>query len=33
VTAYERLWNERFDLMDNVLEELKETEQSDGSDD
>jgi DNA-binding transcriptional ArsR family regulator len=33
LSAYERLWNERFDLMDSVLEELKETEKSDGSDD
>ena len=27
---YERLWNERFDQLDAVLEELKEKEEGDG---
>src|SRR4051794_28961038 len=31
VKAYERLWSERFELMDVVLEELKEKEQGDVS--
>jgi DNA-binding transcriptional ArsR family regulator len=30
VKAYERSWSERFELMDVVLEELKEKEQGDG---
>ena len=33
VKAYERSWEERFDRMDVVLEELKETEEGDGGDD
>jgi hypothetical protein len=32
VKAYERTWSERFELMDAVLEELKEKEEGDGSD-
>jgi DNA-binding transcriptional ArsR family regulator len=31
VKGYERSWNERFDAMDEVLEELKEKEERDGS--
>lgn len=31
--AYEQLWNERFDLMDDVLDDLKEAETGDDSDD
>jgi DNA-binding transcriptional ArsR family regulator len=31
VKNYERLWSERFELIDVVLEELKEKEQGDGS--
>ena len=30
---YEQVWNERFDLMDAVIDELKEAETRDGSDD
>ena len=30
VVAYEQLWNERFDVLDEVLDELKEKEQEDG---
>lgn len=30
VRTYERTWSERFDLLDGVLAELKETEQRDG---
>jgi DNA-binding transcriptional ArsR family regulator len=33
LTKYEQAWTERFELMDEVLEELKETERDDGSDD
>jgi DNA-binding transcriptional ArsR family regulator len=33
VREYERLWSERFDAMDDVLEELKEREEPDGSSD
>lgn len=33
VSGYERIWSERFDRMDDVLEELKEREQSDGDGD
>ncbi len=29
VGAYERAWNERFDAMDDVLDELKEQERRD----
>ena len=32
VKAYERSWSERFELMDAVLDELKEKEEGDGSD-
>ncbi len=32
VSSYERSWSERFDLLDAVLEELKEKEDDDGSD-
>jgi len=32
VTAYERSWTERFDALDDVLEDLKK-EESDGSSD
>ncbi len=32
LAKYERSWNKRFDLMDDVLDELKETEQHDGDD-
>jgi DNA-binding transcriptional ArsR family regulator len=30
VKAYERTWNERFDVLDEVLEELKATEEHNG---
>jgi hypothetical protein len=33
VKAYERSWNERFELMDEVLEELKEQEDDNGAHD
>jgi DNA-binding transcriptional ArsR family regulator len=33
VKEYERTWTERFELLDVVLEELKEKEEGDGSDD
>jgi DNA-binding transcriptional ArsR family regulator len=33
VKAYERSWSERFDLMDDVLEDLKDKEQNDGGSD
>lgn len=33
VAEYERTWSERFDAMDEVLRELEEKEQGDGSDD
>ena len=29
VSRYERMWNERFELIDTVLEELKESDRSD----
>lgn len=32
VRAYERTWSQRFDRLDVVLEELKETETGDGDD-
>jgi DNA-binding transcriptional ArsR family regulator len=32
VTSYERSWSERFDQLDAVLEELKQEEEGDGSD-
>lgn len=32
VSEYERSWNERFDRLDVVLEELKEKEEEDASD-
>ena len=32
IANYERLWSDRFDQMDVVLEELKRKEQGDGSD-
>src|SRR5688572_21669697 len=32
VKTYERSWSERFDELDAVLEELKQKEESDGSD-
>ena len=32
VKSYERTWAERFDLMEVVLEELKQKEEGDGSD-
>ena len=32
VSNYERLWSDRFEQMDVVLEELKRREQGDGSD-
>jgi len=31
VKAYERLWAERFDELDDVLEDLKQKEEDDGS--
>jgi len=33
VKNYERAWNERFEALDEVLEELKKEEEGDGSDD
>jgi DNA-binding transcriptional ArsR family regulator len=33
VTKYERSWSERFDLLDGVLEELKNEERRDGGHD
>jgi DNA-binding transcriptional ArsR family regulator len=33
VKNYERSWSERFDVLDDVLDELKEKEQRDGNDD
>ena len=33
VKSYERLWSERFDQLDVVLEELEQKEEGDGSDD
>ena len=30
VKHYERAWNDRFDVLDNVLDELKREEQQDG---
>ena len=33
VKTYERSWSERFERLDGVLEELKEQEEGDGSDD
>jgi DNA-binding transcriptional ArsR family regulator len=33
LAKYEQAWNERFDLMDDVLEELKQAEERDGNDD
>jgi len=32
VKEYEETWTDRFELMDDVLEELKEKEEGDGSD-
>ena len=32
VKRYERMWNERFDALDEVLEDLKRTEEGDGDD-
>jgi hypothetical protein len=32
VKAYERTWNERFDVLDDVLEELKGEEEGNGED-
>ncbi len=32
VKEYERSWSERFDRLDDVLEELKQKEEGDGSD-
>jgi DNA-binding transcriptional ArsR family regulator len=32
VAAYERSWSERFDRLEDVLEELKHEEEGDGSD-
>ena len=32
VKNYERTWNERFDAMDDVLDELKREEEGDGDD-
>ena len=32
VQAYERTWSERFDRLDAVLEDLKQKEEGDGSD-
>ena len=31
VSSYERMWSERFDELDTVLDELKEKEEGDGS--
>ena len=33
VKGYEQTWNERFDAMDDVLDELKREEEGDGDDD
>jgi DNA-binding transcriptional ArsR family regulator len=33
VKTYEQAWNERFEVLDEVLEELKQEEQTDGDDD
>jgi DNA-binding transcriptional ArsR family regulator len=33
LSRYEQAWTKRFDLMDTVLEELKETEKDNGNDD
>jgi len=33
VSGYERLWSERFEQLDAVLEELKRKEEGDGGDD
>ncbi|HEV2755223.1 MAG TPA: metalloregulator ArsR/SmtB family transcription factor [Actinomycetota bacterium] len=33
VKAYERMWEERFEQLDEVLEELKRKEEVDGNDD
>jgi DNA-binding transcriptional ArsR family regulator len=33
VKNYERSWNERFEALDELLEELKEEEEGDGDDD
>ena len=33
VKTYERTWSERFDRLDEVLEELKRKEEADGGDD
>jgi hypothetical protein len=33
LAKYEQAWTKRFELMDEVLEELKETERGNGSDD
>jgi len=33
VKTYEQAWNERFDALDELLEELKEEEEGDGGDD
>ncbi len=32
VKSYERSWNERFDALDEVLEDLKREEEGDGGD-
>ena len=33
VKNYERAWNERFEALDDILEELKDEEESDGDND
>ena len=33
LSKYEQAWNNRFDLMDDILEELKEAEKTDGDHD
>jgi DNA-binding transcriptional ArsR family regulator len=33
VKTYEQAWNERFEVLDEILEELKQEEQTDGDDD
>ena len=33
VTSYERMWSDRFDELDVVLDELKRKEEGDGNDD
>jgi DNA-binding transcriptional ArsR family regulator len=33
VKSYERLWTERFDALDDLLEDLKRKEEGDGADD